>query len=273
MKYFIYIIVLYISLLTFSSCEEVIVLDLNDAEPRLIIEGFLTDQAGPYTIKISKSAKFYDDNTFPLQSGASVVITDDNGNEDVLTEVSTGVYQTSAIQGKRGTTYTLTVGYEGKTYSATCKMPDQQILIDSLVSEFKESSFFREEGYYTRAYFNDPVGVANYFRFNVFVNGEVYVFEDGEDKTEDDNFYLWWDKFSDGNLNDYDFPHELQVGDSVYVELHHLDRSTFDYYRTLVDIINDGGIAPSNPLSNFGDTALGYFGAFSVTSNYVIVKQ
>ncbi|HNP18684.1 MAG TPA: DUF4249 domain-containing protein [Fulvivirga sp.] len=269
MKAFRYIFIL-LSVLLFS-CEDVIVLDLNDGDPRLVIEGYVTDQPGPYTVKISKTAKFYDDNIFPPQSGASVVITDDQGNEDILTEVSTGVYQTSTLQGERGVTYTLSVDYEGQNYTAISKMPEQQILLDSITSEYEENSFFNDEGYYVRAHFNDPAGVANYYRFNVLVNGEVYVFDfDGEEQ-EDDFFYLWSDKFSDGNLNDYDFPHTLEVGDSVYIEMYNLERSTYDYYRTVADVINGGGVAPSNPLSNFGDTALGYFGAFSITSNYVIV--
>ena len=83
---------------------------------------------------------------------------------------------------------------------------------------------------------------------------------------EDDNFWLYSDKYTDGNAQDYDFPHTLEEGDDVYVELRHLDKSTYDYYRMLVDVIDGGGVAPSNPISNFGDTALGYFGAFSVSS-------
>lgn len=262
--------------LAFSSCEKVIELDLDDAEPRLVIEGFVTDQPGPYTIKISQSGRFYDANDFPLQSGASVVISDENGNVDELTEVSTGIYQTTTLQGQRGVTYTLDVALNGKNYTTSSQMPAQQITLDSLLVTFEEESIFYKEGFYMTAYFNDPLDIENYYRLNVLVNGEVYVFgaddEDSDFIYVDDNFWLANDKFTDGNIQDFEFPHTLKEGDSIYVEMHHINRSTFDYYRTLVDIIDGAGVAPSNPISNFGDQALGYFGAFSVTANSVIVK-
>lgn len=165
---------------------------------------------------------------------------------------------------------------EGATYTATSKMPEQLIPLDSLSTTFEEESLFFDEGYYATAFFNDPPDIDNYYRLQVLVNGEVYFFIDLDDEEavpqEDINFWLTNDKFTDGNLQDYEFPHTLKVGDTMDVTLQHLDRSTFDYYRTLVDVINGGGVAPSNPITNMSDGALGYFGAFSVTRNSVVVE-
>ena len=274
MRHIKYIIITCLSVFLFTSCEDVITLDLDNAEPRLVIESFITDQPGPYTVKITKSADFYDTNNFPLQSGAIVTISDNQGSpEDVLAEVSPGVYETTSIQGQRGVTYTLNVNLNSKTYTASSTMPTLLTPLDSIVYEFEEESLFTDEGYYTTAYFKDPAVVENYYRLNFFVNGEVYTFEeDTDNESEDDNFWLTRDKFTDGNVQDFEFPQKLVTGDSVYIELHHLDRATFDYYRTIVDIKDGGGVAPANPVSNFGDTVLGYFGAFSVTSNYVIIE-
>ncbi len=119
----------------------------------------------------------------------------------------------------------------------------------------------------------------NYYRLQVLVNGEVYIFtvenDDGEieESNEDINFWLTNDKFTDGNFQDYEFPHNLALGDTIDVSLQHLDRITFDYYRTLVDVINGGGVAPSNPISKMEGGALGYFGAFSQTDNRVVVQE
>ena len=74
--------------LLFSSCEEVIELDLNTTEPQIVIEGFITDGEGTYSVLISKTVDFYDPNTFPPQTGAVVHITDDLGNTETLTETS-----------------------------------------------------------------------------------------------------------------------------------------------------------------------------------------
>jgi len=270
-----------ILILCLASCEDVIELDLTEVPPQVVIEGFLTDQAGPYTVKISETGDFYDTNEFLALQNAVVRIFDDQGNDETLTETIPGTYQTADTQGERGVIYTLEVELQGVTYTATSKMPEQQIPLDSLSTQFEEESIFNDEGYYTTAFFNDPPNIENYYRLQVLVNGEVYIFVDEGDEddeeddefTEDINFWLTNDKFTDGNLQDFEFPHTLALGDTMQVSLAHLDRATFDYYRTLVDVINGGGVAPSNPISNMEGGALGYFGAFSVTENAVVVEE
>ncbi|WP_200976364.1 DUF4249 domain-containing protein [Echinicola sp. 20G] len=264
MRRYLYIVV--VIALSLTGCEEVIVIDLDNAEPRVVIEGIITDQPGPYTVTISESVGFYEDNVFPGIEGAYIEISDEEGNVDVLEELGDGVYQTTSIQGQRGVTYTIEVQLDGETYTAESTMPEELVEIDSLGFRFEEESLLYKEGYYFRAYFQDPAELGDYYSFNVYVNGEVYVFDFDGELIEDDNFWLGDDKYTNGNAQDYDFPHTLKEGDEMYVELRHLDRSTYDYYRTLVEVIDGGGVAPSNPLSNFGDTALGYFAAFSVTS-------
>jgi len=262
-----------------SSCEEVIELDLNTTAPQVVIEGFVTDEEGPYKIRISKTVDFYDLNSFPPQENAQVKISDNLGNEEFLIETSPGIYETSTLQGERGATYNLEVLLEGVSYTATSKMPENRIVLDTIISEFIEESIFYDEGYYATAYFSDPPDIDNYYRLQVLVNGEVYIFtfenEDGEieESDEDINFWLTNDKFTDGNLQDYEFPHTLKVGDTLEVTLQQLDRTTFDYYRSLVDVIYGGGIAPSNPISNMQNGALGYFGAFSVTQRTIVVQE
>jgi hypothetical protein len=70
----------------FCSCEKVIDIDLNKADSRIVIEGNITDQAGPYTVRISKTVNFDESNTFPAISGALVKISDNAGNSETLTE-------------------------------------------------------------------------------------------------------------------------------------------------------------------------------------------
>jgi len=277
MSSFKYIFISGFMVLSLLSCEDVIELDLTSVPPQVVIEGFVTDQEGPYSVEISKTADFYDPNQFTPQENAVVRIFDDQGNEDILTETGPGIYETSNLQGERGVTYTLEVALEGTTYNATSKMPEELIPLDALTVQFEEESVFFGEGYYATAFFNDPPNIDNYYRLQVLVNGETYFFTDEDDDEavpeRDINFWLSNDKFTDGNLQDYEFPHTLKIGDTMQVTLAHLDRATFDYYRTLVDVINGGGVAPSNPISNMKGGALGYFGAFSVTENSVVVQE
>jgi len=267
-----YIYSLLLSTMFFTSCEEVIEINLDEAESRIVIEGLITDQLGPYTVKISESVGFYEDNEFPGIGGATVKISDGQGNVEVLEEVEEGIYQTTSLQGQRGVEYHIEVELAGEVYTARSRMQDDVVPIDSLVFRFEEESLIYDEGYYFRAYFEDPAGLGNYYRFKVLVNGEPYQFDIDGDLVEDNNLWLADDKYTDGNAQDWDFPHTLETGDKVSVRFYHINKAMHDYYRTLAEVINGGGVAPSNPLSNFGNGALGYFGAVSVTSIEEVVE-
>jgi hypothetical protein len=260
----------------FSSCQDVIELELENVAPRLVVEANISDQVGPYTVNLSETGDFYKKNTFPPRTGATVIIFDDSGNRETLTEVAPGIYETSSIQGVRGSTYTIEISSEGKNYIASSKIPDQILPIDTIISEFLEESFFQDEGYFVTLFAQDIPLVKNYYRYKVFVNGKVYVFyqdEEDEDEVKDDNIYLDQDKFHDGLIFETTFPQKLSPGDSVTIEMYHINKGSFDYYRSLLDAIGAAGVAPSNPISNFGKLALGNFNAYTFDSKTIRVEQ
>src|ERR1035437_121836 len=82
-----------------SSCQKVITFDLNSVNPKLVIQGNITNQPGPYTIQLSHTVNVYDPNVFPAVSGASVIVSDNVGTIDTLKEISSGIYRTSKLLG------------------------------------------------------------------------------------------------------------------------------------------------------------------------------
>jgi hypothetical protein len=66
------------------SCEEVINVDLNSADPKIVIEGTITDQPGPYTVSITKTTDYYNPSSYPAVSGAQVRLVDDLGFSEQL---------------------------------------------------------------------------------------------------------------------------------------------------------------------------------------------
>lgn len=263
----------FICVITLVSCEEVIDLDLGNAEPRIVIEGILTTDPGPFQIKITQSVDYGELNEFPPVSGAAVTITYKEGQSEFLEEVGEGLYLLQELQGEMGKAYNLQVQYEGQTYQAASTIPATIIPIQSLEYVFEEETLFIEEGYYVTAYFADPEDEVNYYRLKLFVNGEPYYFDQNGTPVRDDNLWLINDQFFNGKLIDFEFPQNLQEGDKVDVELHQVDRVTYDYYRTLVDLTGFGGVAPANPLTNWSNGALGYFGAVSVTYASVVIGE
>ena len=241
----------------FSSCQEVIEIELNSKDAAIVIEGNITDQAGPYTVLISKSVNFSDPNVFPGVSGAFVVISDNAGNADTLVETSAGVYAASTIPGVPGRTYTIRVVAEGKTYTAQSTMPNA-ITLDSLVVE--ESGGFG--GAYIIPQWQDPVGIGNRYRCIEYVNNERV------------GAFLYDDAFSDGLVNGQpllNFETELETGDTVRVEFQCIDAANYLYFYSMDQTANNQTAAPANPESNFDNGALGYFNAHTVSIRSVII--
>ncbi|MCK4560811.1 MAG: DUF4249 domain-containing protein [Calditrichia bacterium] len=269
-------IIIFISFLTaLFSCEDVIQIDLNSADPQIVIDAVVTDQSGPYTIKINKTGDYFELSVFPAVCGAVVQITDDAGSFETLQETEPGIYRTDSLQGIPGRTYTLTVISEGAEYTATSCMPEA-IQIDSLRYEYQPGSSFgpdKEEGYKLHVHFTDRAGIEDYCRFKVFKNGQLIK-----------GFYLYEDKYTDGNSADYsDFEDEaggiFDLNDTAYVELLTIDKATHKYYSTINNVLAEAAteppfmsVTPANPNTNLSNSALGYFGAFTVRADSIIIQ-
>jgi len=257
------IIMLGLLSLTWLSCEKVVSIDLNSSSPHIVIEGNITDQAGPYYVKLTQTVNFDQANVFPPVIGANIIVSDNMGNIDSLIEIVPGTYKTNFIAGVPGRTYTIVVKADGKEYIAISTMPPP-VAIDSL--SVQKEPFGRDQMKYVEVYFRDSANVKNYYRFVEVRNNVPQKFT-----------FLFDDRLQDGGLvtssllADQD---TLNSGDSVIVLLQCIDKSVFDYFRTLRQASGNGGpqsASPANPLSNFSGGALGYFAAYPVRSKLIII--
>ena len=260
---------LFVLAFLFYSCEEVIEIDLNSAGPKIVIEGTVTDQPGPYIVTVTKTTDYYNPGNYPTVSGALVSIADDNGFFEELVETADGIYQTDSLQGTSGRTYTLTVAAEGQTYSAISFMPPPTE-IDSLFYEESEDGVRPrdKEGYDLILKFTDEPGVEDFKRIKIYRNGKLQ-----------DGYFLYNGRLSDGNEIEYDRIHiDIELNDYIFAELLSIDEATYEYYSTLGNAIASSGgnkiqtKIPGNPISNLSGGALGYFGAFTVRSDSVWIR-
>ncbi len=249
----------------FSYCTKEIEVDLNTADPKIVIEGNITNEAGPYTVKISKTVNFSEPNSFPPVSGALVTISDNVGVIDTLSETSPGLYKTSILAGIPGRTYNLKVVTEGKSFFAVSTMP-QPVNLDSLAFElFTSSGNTGGPEYLTLPVFMDPPATVNSYRFIQTVNDKL-------DKT----YFVLNDNTFNGLENDqllFNPDSEIVSGDTVSVEFRCTDKSTYDYFYTLSQV-SDGPFSttPSNPPNNItGNIALGIFSAYTLQRKSKIV--
>jgi hypothetical protein len=85
-----YICFLSISILLLSSCEDVIQLDLESTESRIVIEASLNASSQTATVLISKTNDFYD-NTEPEQVSGAILHCKETGNTYTFSEASPGI--------------------------------------------------------------------------------------------------------------------------------------------------------------------------------------
>jgi len=241
------------------SCKKVLHLKLDDAGPHIVILGEVTDVAGPYTVNINRSVSFDAENSFPAVSGAAVRISDSEGNTDSLIETSPGVYTTTVLQGRPGSTYTMFVKVQDTLYTAVSTMPFP-VPFDSIT--FRNQGAFSKDQITAVPNFQDPAGVNNYYLFYEYLNGKQI--------TKD--LWAFDDRLSDGRYitrglrNDSSY---LSIGDSLEIRMYCTDRPVFDYFNQLQESGGGGGAfnttaSPANPASNISNGALGYFSAHTI---------
>lgn len=259
-----------VSLLVFNSCQKVIDIDLNDAEPGIVIEGVINDRRGPYAVSITKSGSYFNEPVLPSVSGAKVVISDNSGTTDTLREMAPGIYVTSKIRGIPGRTYTLKVTSENLEYTGTSTM-HSRVNIDSLKlvkSDIEHFDFGNNNqndlNMEIHCYFQDPPE-KNYYRVRVFKN----------DSINTQNYRLFDDQYTNGLATELRVA-RAEKGADYRVELMSIDKPTYDYYRTLEDLLYTNpffGSTPANPINNLSNGALGYFAAYALSVRTITITD
>jgi Domain of unknown function (DUF4249) len=252
------IITMIIASMTLVACEKEIELDLNSADPQIVIEGAINNLAGPYYVKITRTNNFSDKSEYTGISNALVIISDDMGVTDTLTEISPGLYETNTVAGFPEHKYSLNVTVEGKNYSAQSTIP-QPVVLDSLRFGVFAAPGAGNDNLTTTPIYTDPIEIGNNYRFLLKVNGE-----------SEPSYTLFNDNVNNGqpNIRPIGGPGqqlEILAGDTVEVEMRCLDVNVYNYFYTLSAISGagpGGGTTPTNPPSNItGENVLGFFSA------------
>ena len=255
-----------------TSCEKEIDLDLDDKSGDLVIEGNLSDQAGPQTVKITKSVPFTAQNQYPAVSDAVVTVSDNLGQNETLQYAGNGEYKTVNFTTAPGRLYTLTVKADGKDYTAQSRMP-QPVSFDGL----DQDSFLigGEPTYTLLPLFTDPQEVGNRYLFSFTINNNpkktIQTFSDNVNNGLPNQRPLILSN-DDSNPTDQ----KVKVGDIIYVEMQCIDAPIFTFYNALLQISGNGGpgggITPTNPPSNISNGALGYFSAHTSRKRSIVIQ-
>lgn len=255
---------LFLTLFLFS-CEEDVVLDLGDIEKRLVVEAKVTNNQQLAEVILSYSQGFYDTPDYNIITNAKVeLIAGSTGQSEQLSLVDGRKFTSKMLQPVLGENYSLKISVDDQEFEVSTKLP-QKVDITSVV--FVTNPFDGSPDS-LNVFVNvlDRVGEDNYFRLLVYSPGEI----------DDQTFYVVDDTFGkDGLITMPIYFKTFTYGDTVIVELRHLNIATYDYYGGLTE--NLGGsfnsIAPGNPVSNMPDEVFGFFAGYSIDVDTVIVGQ
>lgn len=258
MKNFLFIISM---LLLQTSCEDVIELNLNTTEPKLVIEASINWLKGTsgneQIIKLSLTAPYFDKN-IPPANGAIVSVTDqDNNTYYFIEDGETGIYKTTNFKPILDHVYTLEVVYNNETYSG--KEIFKSVVPLDFIEQNNEGGFTGKE-IELKAYYTDPPDEKNF-----------YFFEFRSNTTVPTSISIYEDRFTNGNqiFGFYSEEH-LKVGDNIMIRNYGISEQFYNYMYILLQQNSDSGGSPfeTQPTSVRGNCSnqsnpenfpLGYF--------------
>ncbi len=155
--------------LQFPACVEEFKPEIDNFDNLLVVDGRITNESGPYTIKLSTSSNL-DDNIFLPLENATVQIEEQNGSVSSLIEVGKGIYETNDLQGQIGKNYRLLIKTpNGKEYISSYETIKEPTAINEIKAEVDYQTFEGED---------DQIPG---YRF----------FLEGDNTLYDQDYYLW----------------------------------------------------------------------------------
>lgn len=250
--------------LALFSCQKEIDIDLNDSNPKLVIEANYIATDSIVTVRVSKTGSYFDNYITNPVNDAVVSIRENNGAEVIVPLSADGYYELANYIPTFGATYTIKVTQEGVDYSADSKlMPVLNFLPATYV--YQEESLFSDAGYWITYRFQDYSGVGNCYKLITTYGGERY------DKFGD--FSTGSDAYTDGNLIERPLIQSFQPGDTILLELQSINQRVYDYYSQLSSNTSSFTAAAGNPDYFWSNDALGYFSAYGYSTEEVIIVE
>jgi hypothetical protein len=286
--------------LIFYSCTEKFYLDSDSEISILVVDGKITNQTGPYTVSLYRTVNLYEADTLNPETGASIFITDGNGNSDTFLETSPGVYETQdlSFQGQVGQSYWIEIETsDGERYESSPETIQPEILITSIYGEegsilLSDASTVNGVEIFMDA--QDSSNEASYLRWEYQESWEwqspfYLAITDNPSKicypyvSSDDVFI-----FDGSNQNVKTFSHlssssiledEVKLNYEYFIRfaLYSVNFDCYEFWNNIKSSIQNNGslydVIPSNASGNIcacdsDNLVLGYFEASSVTTKY-----
>ncbi|WPY97864.1 DUF4249 domain-containing protein [Christiangramia sp. OXR-203] len=217
-------------LLGFISCEEVVDIDLEESEPKLVVEASIIWIKGTdgnrQEFRLSTTSPFYEEELQPV-TNASIAVTSENGTRYEFSHEQDGIYLNEEFQPVLDLEYELELMYNDQVYTATESF--ESVSGIDYVEQLDGGGFAGDE-IEIKAFYTDPVSQENYYLFK-FTDEDVFL-------------ELYEDEFTDGNqIFGYFSNEDIETGDVISIQMEGISREYYDYMFVLRSQVgtNQGG--------------------------------
>ena len=267
-----------------------------------MVEGMITDQDRPNSIRLSRSLPLGKPLVRKPVRGAIVTITDENADVTMLQELSSGIYSTDSLQfrGRIGEKYSLGIKINDAEYSSDFIEMKPVPPISSLYYEKVDivtsaDSNRMEQGCRIYLDTHDPAGECLYYRWNYVETYEYNVPYDVLNKkcwvTEKSNKILIKNTsvLNQATIKKYqvnyidNYSDKLKEKYSILVSQFSLSEQEYEFWQKVQNISqNVGGLYDVTPVAVPGnvicttdpeEVVLGYFSVSAVTQKRLFIKD
>jgi hypothetical protein len=291
------IITAILAVVFFSSCEDVVKVNVESGPPKLVIDAFVNNLHETQRIRLTESIPYFNiPGTEPPVSGATVLIIDTSDvlNPKLFLFADSGkgnyIFKPNPAAGDTfitGRNYALVIIRGSDTLVSLSKM-NPTAKIDSLfiVNESGDNPGILK-GKYVELAANDLPGQGNTYWIKTWFNDTFRssVFDmnlafdmAGSPNSQDGGLFIWPIRY--GALNDFRSPYS--VGDKVRVEIHSITPETYYWLQLIRNENQNGGLFATPPSSigtnifNFNPSkrtnVAGFFCMSAVSRSVIAVK-
>ncbi|HET8859491.1 DUF4249 family protein [Marivirga sp.] len=278
------ILSLFVAVLFSWGCQEIIEIDLQQSNPKLVIEGRLVNQRSFQSIKISESLNFYDTAGMKPFTEALVSLLDADGNFLVYFPYNPedSAYQTrNPLELEIDKSYILQIEAKNEILQAEGKIL-QNATLDSIYYLSAEELQNLGQPTFGDGYFLFVNGSLNnegieYFKLDITVNDTI------RNSRGDFSNSVLTSEFFGNEFQALPIPGSYDEEDSVGLELYTLNEDVYRYYEEFISLLfNDGGVfssPPVNPTTNIKNLTspenepLGFIQFSSIQRKSIVIEK
>ncbi|MFY8132289.1 MAG: DUF4249 domain-containing protein [Bacteroidia bacterium] len=262
------------------SCQDVVQFQVEELDPKIVVEGQVSNNPQDNYIKLTYNQEFYDSGVVKPATGLTVTVFDQLGNVEVLVEspAGSGVYPIQTL-GVIGRSYALSIKTADKEYRSEFQELLPKAPLNYLIQhEYNENNRpipFIRPGIYALFGYTDNGATQDYSLFRLAINDTLL--------KDLSYFTVVEDRFINGSTVDsIAFGKRFKVGEKVTIEHRSLSKGAYDFLNQVGAQLGSAGSpfeVPPGPIrgnlrnvANQEDYCLGWFGVCEVRRDTLLIR-